>query len=151
MGYHSQALRRNIYILSMIYLAGYSQWCWWRTTSNPVCTLTGAHQQFVEKISRFSTHTSWITSCSNHQTDKAHLSYVCLTRLAYCVGNLTTTPSQPGRASWFGQVCWLGVPHSCHIFSNWSKSEVPGKIGRRENISPSTHLLKCAAIEGGMF
>ena len=34
----------------------------------------------------------------------------------------------------------MGVPHICHIFSSWSKSEFPGRIGCRKNISPSTHL-----------
>lgn len=69
----------------------------------------------------------------------SHLSYACFTLLAYSVVN-RVTPSHPGNASKFGHVCWFGVPHNCQIFSSWSKSDVPGNIGRRENISPNTQL-----------
>ena len=73
------------------------------------------------------------------QWRQAHVSYVCFNRLGYKGNRLT--PSHPGRVSKFGQVIWFGVPHNCQILSNWSRSEVPGKMGRRQNISPRTQLV----------
>jgi len=49
-------------------------------------------------------------------------------------------PSRPGRFSKSGQVSTVGVPHNDQIFSSWSKSVPPGRIGFRVNISDKMHL-----------
>ena len=50
------------------------------------------------------------------------------------------TPSRPGRFSKSGQVSTVGVPHNDQIFSSWSKSVLPGRIGFRVNISAKIQL-----------
>jgi hypothetical protein len=49
-------------------------------------------------------------------------------------------PSRPGRFSKSGQVSTVGAPHNDQIFSSWSKSVPPGRIGFRVNISAKMHL-----------
>lgn len=49
-------------------------------------------------------------------------------------------PSRPGRFSNSGHVSTVGVPHNDQIFSSWSKSVLPGRIGLRVNISAKMHL-----------
>jgi len=53
-------------------------------------------------------------------------------------------PSRPGRFSKSGQVSTVGVPHNDQIFSSWSKSVLPGRIGFRVNISAKIHLGECS-------
>lgn len=49
------------------------------------------------------------------------------------------TPSKPGNSLHPGQLSSSGVPHNSQILSNWSRSLLPHKIGRRVHISPIIH------------
>lgn len=63
----------------------------------------------------------------------------CRTRLAIFLPISGFTPSIPGNSLHPGHISSSGVPHRSQIFSNWSASEFPQRIGLLVHISPIIH------------
>ena len=104
--------------------------------------LAGPPRPATPQIRRLGPNTNDSASQSTYfNTEKGDRHLVgCLHSPRMCRGepNDAIAPRQLVK---LGQLCWLGLPHSCQILSSWSKSDDPGNIGRRVNISPNTQLL----------